>query len=163
MEIFLMVVAVVLVIAGILGTVAPALPGTPLVFLGLFIAAKVDDFQRVGGWTITLLAILTIISFLADLAAAAAGAKSVDASKKALAGAALGMVVGIFFGIPGLILFPFIGAFGGEYWARQDLKRAGHVGFITWVGYLLGTAAKLALAFAMVGIFLAAYFWQPNG
>jgi uncharacterized protein YqgC (DUF456 family) len=155
-----LIAAVVLVLLGLIGVVIPALPGTPLVFLGLLLAAWADDYQRVGGMTITVLAILTMISFLADLAAAAAGAKSVDASRPALIGGGIGMVAGLFMGWIGLIAAPFVGAFAGEFYAGRNWKRAGRVATVAWIGYLMGTAAKVALAFTMVGIFLLAYFWR---
>jgi hypothetical protein len=40
--------------------------------------------------------------------------------------------------------------------ARPDLARAGRAGLAAWVGFALGTAAKVALAFLMLAVFLAA-------
>ena len=85
------------------------------------------------------------------------GAKRVGASWKAMLGAGIGTIVGLFFGIPGLLLGPFVGAVLGEYIALRDWGQAGKVGFGTWLGLLFGTAAKIALSFAMVGIFVASY------
>ncbi|HEV2851214.1 MAG TPA: DUF456 domain-containing protein [Thermoanaerobaculia bacterium] len=153
----LMLLAVVLVVVGVVGTVLPALPGAPLVFLGLLLAAWVDHFEKVGWFTLSILAILTILTFVVDFMAASFGAKRVGASWAALAGAALGMIVGLFFNIPGLILGPFLGAVLGEYLARRDWAQARRVGFGTWLGMLLGIAGKLALIFTMVGLFVLAY------
>jgi uncharacterized protein YqgC (DUF456 family) len=153
----LMLLAVALVLVGVVGTVLPALPGAPLVFLGLLLAAWVDHFEKVGWFTLTVLAVLTALTFVVDFMAASLGAKRVGASWAALAGAALGMVVGLFFSIPGLILGPFAGAVLGEYLARKDWAQARRVGLGTWLGMLLGIAGKLALIFTMVGIFVLAY------
>jgi len=153
----LMLLAVVLVVVGVIGTVLPALPGAPLVFLGLLVAAWADHFQKVGWFTLSVLAILTILTFVVDFMAASLGAKRVGASWLALAGAAVGMIVGLFFNIPGLILGPFLGAVLGEYLARRDWAQARRVGFGTWLGMLLGIAGKLALIFTMVGLFVLAY------
>ncbi|HKI06329.1 MAG TPA: DUF456 domain-containing protein [Thermoanaerobaculia bacterium] len=153
----LMLLAVVLVGVGVLGTVLPALPGAPLVFLGLLVAAWADHFQKVGWFTLTILALLTVLTFVVDFMAASLGAKRVGASWAALAGAAVGTIVGFFFSIPGLILGPFVGAVIGEYAARRNWAQAGKVGVGTWVGMLIAIAGKLALIFTMVGIFVLAY------
>lgn len=156
-EPILMLLAVALVVVGVIGTVLPALPGAPIVFLGLLLAAWVDHFQKVGWFTLTVLAVLTVLTFVVDFMAASLGAKRVGASWAALAGAALGMIVGLFFSIPGLIFGPFVGAVLGEYLTRKDWAQARRVGVGTWLGMLLGIAGKLALIFTMVGIFVLAY------
>ncbi len=156
-ETLLLLAGAVLVVAGIIGTVLPALPGTPLVFLGLLIAAWAEKFQKVGWFTLSILAVLTLLSFVVDFLAARLGAKRMGASWAALFCAAVGALVGLFFGLPGFILGPFVGAVAGEYAARRNLRQAGRVGFGTWLGMLLGIACKLTLVFAMVGIFLTAY------
>jgi uncharacterized protein YqgC (DUF456 family) len=150
-------VSALLVLAGIAGTVLPVLPGVPLVFAGLALAAWRDGFDHVGPWTIALLALLTLVSFGVDVAGAALGLKRSGASGWALAGALAGLVAGLFFGIPGLLLGPFVGAFGAEWLARRDLRRAGRAGVGAWIGLVLATALRLAVAFAMVGVFALAW------
>ena len=157
MTTLLWVLALVLVLAGLAGTILPALPGAPLVFAGFLLAAWIDGFQKVGWITLTVLAILMLLTFAIELAAAGLGAKRVGASKLAVAGAAVGTLVGIFLGIPGLLLGPFVGAVAGEYLSRRNWQQAGRVGVGTWIGILLGTAGKLAVIFAMVGLFATAY------
>src|SRR4029077_8929390 len=100
--------------AGIIGTVAPVLPGTPLVFVGLLVAAWGEGFQKGGGFTLSILAGLTLLSFVVDFLAAKFGAKRVGASWAALICATVGAVVGIFFGLPGFIFRLFLGAVIGE-------------------------------------------------
>lgn len=160
MDTLLWVLAVVFVLAGIAGTVLPALPGTPLVFLGLLLGAWIDQFEKVGGWTLTILAVLTILSFMADLIAVAYGARRVDASRQALAGALIGTVIGLFTGLMGLMIGPFLGAAIGEWAAKGDLVRAGKVGVVSGVALIFGTAAKLTLTFLMVGLFVISYLWK---
>lgn len=150
-------VAILLVLAGLAGTVLPALPGAPLVFAGLLTAAWIDHFQKVGWFTLTLLFLLMLLTFVIEIAAAGLGAKRVGASKMAIAGAAVGTIVGIFFSLPGLLLGPFVGAVLGEYLSRRNWEQAGKVGIGTWIGLLVGTAGKLAVIFAMVGLFVTAY------
>lgn len=156
--ILLWLLVVALVLAGLAGAVLPALPGVPLVFAGLWLAAWIDDYAKVGAVTLTVLGVLTVLALAVDFIATALGAKKVGASRSAIAGAAIGTVVGVFFGLPGLLIGPFAGAVLGELSARGDLEKATKVGVATWMGLLFGTLAKLALSLAMVGVFIFSYF-----
>ena len=149
--------AVVLVVVGLVGVVLPALPGTILIFAGLLLAAWADGFMRVGVVTIVVLGFLTIATHFVDVVTMALGMKRLGATRRAAAGAAIGSVAGLFFGLPGLIIGPFAGAIIGELTAHRDLRRAGRAGIAAWLGFLAGTIVKIALAFAMVGIFLTAW------
>ncbi|HVV95627.1 MAG TPA: DUF456 domain-containing protein [Rhodanobacteraceae bacterium] len=151
------VLAAILVIVGFVGTIVPALPGVPLVFAGLFVAAWADGFQHVGLWTLIGLGVLTVIAVAVDFLAGLAGAKRVGASRLALIGAAIGTIVGLFFGIPGLLLGPFLGALVGELAAGGTLHRAANVGVGAWIGFLVGTVLKLGVCFAMLGLFALAF------
>lgn len=156
MTITLWIAAVVLVLVGLAGTVLPALPGPILVFAGLLLAAWADGFARVGVGSIVVLGLLTVAAHLVDLVAAAVGVKRFGASRRAVAGAALGTLLGLFFGLPGLILGPFAGAVIAELTIRSDLGDAGRAGAAAWIGFLVGVVLKVSLVFAMVGWFLAA-------
>ena len=155
---FLWIVAAALVVIGLAGTILPALPGVPLVFAGLIIAAWIGDFQKIGWPTLTILAVLTALAIAADFIATLLGAKRAGASRLALAGAAIGSIVGLFFGLLGIFVFPFVGAVVGELIARQRLNQAARVGVATWLGMLLGALAKLSLAITMLGVFFISYF-----
>ena len=157
MDILLWILAVLLVVAGLAGTIIPGLPGAPLVLGGLVLAAAIDGFTHVGWPTWILLGLLGAASLGVDLLASALGARRFGASPRALLGAALGALVGLFFGLPGLLLGPFVGAVIGEYSARRNLRQAGRAGVGTFLGLVFGAAAKAALALAMVGVFAAAY------
>lgn len=150
--------AILLMVVGALGIVLPALPGVPLMFAGMVVAAAIDDFQRIGWLALVVLGLLTLLSVLAELGAAALGARRVGASSRAIWGALLGTVIGLFFGLPGLVLGSFIGAVAGELSVHGRIDRAGRVGVATWLGLLFGTLAKVAIAFAMIGLFALAYF-----
>ncbi len=156
-SLLLWLLAALLILVGLAGTVLPLLPGIPIMLLGMLIAAWADDFSRIGWVTIIVLAVLMALSFVIELVAAALGAKRVGASRAAVAGAALGTALGFFFGLPGLILGPFVGALVGELVANRDATRAVQVGIGAWLGFFVGTVAKLAIAFTMLGVFLAAW------
>lgn len=151
--------AVALVLVGFAGIVLPALPGTILIFAGLLLAAWADGFAHVGAWTLGILGVIAVASYAVDFVAAALGARRFGASRRAIAGAALGTIAGLFFGIPGLIVGPFIGAVVGELTLHRDLPRAGRAGVSAWIGFALGMAVKVGLAFLMVGIFTAAFIF----
>ena len=153
------IAAVVLVVLGVVGTVLPALPGPALILGGLVLLAWADGFVRVGGGIIAILAVLTVGTHAVDFAATGFGAKRLGASRRAVAGAVVGTVVGIFFWLPGLIVGPFLGAALGEYTVRRDFQQAGRAGLGTWIGMVVGTAAKLAFVFAMLGVFVVAYLF----
>jgi len=157
-EVWMWVLAGVLVLAGLAGAVLPALPGVPLVFGGLLVAAWADDFERVTWLTLVILGLLTIVSFVVDFAATALGAKRVGATRLAIAGAVLGTLGGVLLGIPGLIFGPFIGAVVGELLSHGQVEQATRAGVATWLGLIFGTLAKLALVFTMLGVFAVAYF-----
>jgi uncharacterized protein YqgC (DUF456 family) len=150
--------AFVLVAIGVAGIILPAIPGVPLVFLGLIAGAAADGFERVSWPSLLLLAVLTLVGIAVDFLGAALGAKRVGASGWAIAGAAVGSLVGLFFGFPGLVLGPFLGAGAGEWIARRDLLRAGKVGFATWLGLLFAAVTKIAVVFVMLGWFALAWW-----
>jgi uncharacterized protein len=152
----LWVIAVLLIIIGIAGVILPALPGVVFVFGGILLAAWIDDFTRISGWTIGVLAILTMIAFVIDYVASTLAAKRAGASTLGLVGAAVGTVLGIFTGLFGLVFMPLIGAAVGEFISQQDAMRAGRVGVATWIGLVVGTALKIAVVFTMVGVFIVA-------
>lgn len=157
------VLAVIMMVVGIAGTVLPALPGLPLVFAGMVLAAWAGDFEQVGGWTLAALALLTLLSLGIDFMATALGAQRVGASKPALIGAVLGTFGGLLFGIVGIFVGPFVGALVGELiWLRgvggRELGQATKVGVGTWLGIVVGTVLKLGLAFVMVGLFVLAWW-----
>ena len=158
MTILLWALAVILVVVGLAGILLPALPGTILIFAGFLLAAWADGFTRVGAGTLVLLGVIAAASYGVDFVAAALGVRRLGASPRAMAGAAIGTFLGLFLGLPGLIVGPFAGAVVGELTVHRDLARAGRAGVAAWIGFAIGMAVKVALAFSMVAIFLAAMF-----
>ena len=157
MTVILWILAVAFIIVGIVGIVLPALPGTVLIFAGLLLAAWADHFQRVGPLMLTIIGVIGATSYGIDFVAAALGAQRLGASRRAMAGAALGTLLGLFLGLPGIIVGPFIGAVIGELTLHRDWKRVGKAGVAAWIGFAIGTAVKVGIAFLMIGLFAAAY------
>ncbi len=150
-------VAITLIIVGVAGTILPGLPGAAAVFGGMLLAAWIDGFTRISAVTLVVLGVLTALAFAADIVGSLLGAKRVGASRLALAGAALGTLAAFPFGFFGLLVGPFAGAVIGEIISQQRLDTAARVGFGTWIGLAVGTLAKIALVFAMLGVFGLAY------
>lgn len=144
------------ILLGVIGTVFPALPGTPLIFAGALLLGWWQDFAIIGAPSLIMLGILAVLGIAIDFIASSLGAKRVGASTWAILGATIGSIVGIFFSLPGIIIGPFLGAFAGELIARSSVQKATKVGLGTWVGLLLGTAAKVAVAFSMLGVIILA-------
>ncbi len=157
MSAVLWIFAVILVIVGLVGIVLPALPGTMLILAGLVLAAWADDFARVGPAMLVLIGVIGVASYGVDFVAAALGAKHMGASKRAMVGAGLGTLLGLFFGFAGVIIGPLLGAVIGELTQHRDWKRVGRAGLAAWIGFAIGTAVKVAMAFVMLGLFAAAY------
>lgn len=157
-EIVLWSAAVFFVLAGLAGLVLPAIPGSPLLFLGLLSAAWAEDFSHVGTVTLVVLGFLAVLAYGADFAAGAFGARRFGASNRSVAGSAIGAVAGLFFGPAGLILGPFVGAVIGELSSSPDVFAAGRAGLGATVGLVLGTAAKISLGLSMLAIYIFVRF-----
>ena len=156
MEIALYLLAALLMLGGLAGTVLPMLPGIPMIFGGIWLAAAVDGYRHLGtGWLLAIGA-LGVLGVAVDFVAGTLGAKRVGASARALWGATIGTVLGMCLGIPGLILGPFVGALLGELSAGTSVLRSAHVGAGTWIGLLAGTLVKLVISFLMLGLFALA-------
>lgn len=155
-DVLLWILSVALMVAGLVGTVMPVLPGTALVLAGIVLAAWIDDFSRVGGATLAIVGVLAALAWVLDYVAGLLGARKAGASTQAVLGAALGTVAGLFMGLVGVLFMPLVGAALGEYLARRDQRRAVRVGVATWLGILVGLVAKVVLAFVMLGVFAVA-------
>ncbi len=143
---------------GVIGAVAPIIPGPLLIWLSALLWAWADGFQAVGWPTLLVLALIAIVAELSDVALAALGAKKGGASW-------MSMIVAGAAAIIGLIVFNLIGALAGAFlgllaweahrhdWRwRQAWQASG--GFI--IGYLLAMVVKLFF----VAVMLALFIWQ---
>jgi uncharacterized protein YqgC (DUF456 family) len=160
MDTLLYVVGAVLIFAGLAGAVLPVLPGIPLLFGGIWLIAGVDRYRHIGLWWLLGIAAVGAIGLTLDLVAGALGAKRVGASSRAVWGALLGTAIGLFFGLPGLLLGPFVGAVLGELSAGNSVLRSAHVGIGAWIGLLFGTIIKLVSSLAMLGLFGVGWWWR---
>lgn len=152
------VLAFLLVIVGLAGTILPALPGVPIVLLGLLLMTWLDGFVNVGFGTLAGLVVLTVLSMVIDFLATAEGARRFGAGRLAMLGALVGVVVGIFFGLPGLLFGPFLGAIAGHLLAKGSLDTSLDAGIGATLGVVVGTLAKVVIALIMLIWFTIAWW-----
>lgn len=158
----LMILAMILLVVGLAGTVYPVIPALPVMFAGAWMLAWAQDYVVLGTYSLVILGVVAAVGFAMDFVASLLGAKYTGASKQALWGALIGGVVGAFFGIVGLIMAPLVGAAMGEFYAKQDVLRAGKVGLGTFIGWIVGTVAKIGTALVMLIVILwqyVVYWW----
>ena len=153
------ILSAALIVLGLAGTLLPALPGTAFVLAGIVLGAWIDDFTRVGGVALSVIAVMAIAAWVLDYIAGLVGARRAGASRQAVLGAAIGTVLGLFMGLVGVLFLPLVGAALGEWLARRDSEVAVRVGIATWLGLMVGLLAKMVLAFMMIGVFLVALWW----
>jgi uncharacterized protein YqgC (DUF456 family) len=150
---------VLLVAAGLLGLVLPALPGMPLIAAGISLVAWSDGFARIGPATLFAVVLLGLIGWALDYVASVLGARKAGASRWGVIGAVVGLVAGLPFGLPGLVLGPGLGAALFEYLKDPDFRRAARAGTGVFLGFVVGTIVKYACAFTMIGLAVFAYLF----
>jgi hypothetical protein len=158
MELLLYLLGAASLAAGVFGTVAPGLPGAPFLVGGALLVAWADEFERLGWPSLVTVGVLAALTVAIDLVAAAAGARLSGASRWALYGAGLGLLVGLFLGVAGVLLGPVVGAFAFELAKRPDLRHASRAGATVGVAMLVASVVRVALAVAAVGVVVVAWF-----
>jgi len=143
-----------LMVAGLVGSLLPFVPGTPFILAGALIYALATDFNPVGWGRLFILVMLAALAGALGYAGAALGATTSGGSRWAVAGALLGGLVGIFFGPLGLLLGPLAGAVGGELLRSGNLEGSARSGVGALAGVVAGAIAHFTLALVMVGLFL---------
>jgi uncharacterized protein len=154
MELLWWVITIVLFAVGLIGTIAPVLPGTTIILAAAVIHRIMLGPEKSIGWrTIIVLVLLTLATYAIDILGGYFGAKYFGATKWGTFGAILGALVGLFFGILGLFVGPVIGAIAGEFIAGKRMIDAGRAGWGSLLGNLGAMLGKLVIALAMITIF----------
>ncbi|HUH48125.1 MAG TPA: DUF456 domain-containing protein [Arenibacter sp.] len=156
MDVVLLILGLILMILGILGSFLPVLPGTPLSWIGLLFLhltkAVPNDWVFLG---ITLA--VAVLVFVLDYIIPALGTKKFGGSKWGMIGTTLGLLVALFFpilGFFGIIIWPFIGALVGELFNKTDKKTALKAAFGSFLGFLTGTLLKFMVTIIFLGLFI---------
>lgn len=157
MSVLGMIIAVIFFVAGVLGTLLPALPGAPLIWLGMLFYGLLVKFDNLT-WTFFLgqgLAVVLIVFI--DYIAGLWGVNRYGGSRESVWGCFLGGLLGIILLGPfGLIFGPFIGAVAGELYNKRPLEKAFRVGMGTLIGFAGGMVLKLAIEAIMIVWFFMA-------
>ena len=142
MDIFLLIIAALLILVGIIGCIVPGLPGVPLAYAGLWIAQAREriDFS----WQMLLVwGIVTIVVSILDYVVPAWGTKQFGGTKYGVWGSTIGVFAGMFFGALGVIIGPLVGAVLGELIGGKEVAEALRAGWGSFIGLLFGTILKL--------------------
>lgn len=153
MNTFILICCYLLMVVGLAGCVLPMLPGTPLVFIGIYVYAWLTGFTIISRNLIIIFLILTVISVVIEYISSSIGSKKFGASKLGFIGAFVGAIVGIFFAPWGLILGPLLGALIGELITGKEIKKALRSGTGAVIGFFGGTFLKIVISFAMIAFF----------
>jgi uncharacterized protein YqgC (DUF456 family) len=147
-DILFVVIGIILLLVGIVGCVLPVLPGQILAWASLLMLQFKSDPPFATKFIIVW-ALITVAVTILDYIVPLWGTKKLGGSKYGIWGAALGLLVGIFFPPIGLIIGPFTGAFVGEMIAGKDSNSAFKSGLGSFIGFLTGTLLKLVISFVM--------------
>lgn len=157
MDTLLIILAFILIIIGILGSILPVLPGVPVSYVGILLLHFTEKVQFTTQFLIFWLVMVVLVQVL-DYLVPIWGTKKFGGTKRGVWGCAIGMIVGLFFGPWGIILGPFVGAIVGELSGGKQTQSAIKAGFGSFIGFLLGVISKLIvggflLYYAIVNVF----------
>ena len=156
MDIFLAVIAGVLLLVGLIGCILPILPGPPLSYLGLLLMQLRSDTPFSTKFMIVW-SVITVVVTLLDYWIPAYGTKRFGGTRYGVYGTLVGLIVGLIFFPPfGIIIGPLAGALIGEAMSGSDHKKAVRAAFGSFVGFLAGTFVKLLASAVMMFYFFRA-------
>lgn len=154
MEIFLVLIALLLMILGIIGSFLPVLPGPLTSWAGLLVLHFTEGVQLSQTFLISTL-LIAIFIYVLDYIIPAIGTKRFGGSKAGMIGTTLGLIIGILSPIPfGIIIGPFVGALIGEMIHRNDIEKALKAAFGSFLGFIASTFLKFIVAIIFLGFFI---------
>ena len=166
MDPLLVIIAILLALIGFIGAVMPGIPGPPFNY-GALVVSYFALPGEIGIVALIVFGVLTLVMCILDYAAPALMTKLGGGSKRAAWGATLGLFGSLLFlpafvvlgpiSLPGIIVFPFLGAFLFEFTASQSVSKAFNVAMLSFLGFLLTTGGKLLLGFIISGYMLIAF------
>lgn len=153
-DIMAMVIAVIVMLLGMVGTVVPGLPGTPIILAAAVVHRLCRGDAGASGWVLGVLAAVAAVSVALDLAASSIGAKKLGATWRGMLGAALGAIVGLAWLPLGIVVGPLAGAVALELMGGREWREASKAGLGALIGLVAGAAGKVACALGMIGLFV---------
>lgn len=155
MDLLWTIIASCLMIAGIIGSVVPFLPGPPLSYGGLLVLQLREVTAFSTKFLLIWLAIVVVIVVL-DYVVPVYGTKKFGGSKYGMWGCTIGLIAGFWFGPLGIIAGPFVGAFVGELLANNESDRALKAALGSFIGFMFSTLLKLVTCLVMGWYFIKA-------
>lgn len=160
MEVFLIILAVLLLAGGIIFSVLPPLPGPILSYVALVVTHYASSETEVSTFWLISLAIGMVAVTLLDYLMPAAATKKFGGTKAGVYGGLIGTLVGVFSGIPfGIIIGPLFGAIIGDLIGGNQIRAAVKSGFASFLGFVLATLLKVAYSI-VVGLVM---IWNVGG
>ena len=159
MDITLAILGLILVLIGFAGSILPVIPGPPISWAGFLLLRWTDYINRgAEGYenALWILLFIVVVVTILDYVVPILGTKKYGGSKRGVWGATLGVVVGLFFGPPGIIIGPFLGAYIGEISSGKKDREALRAAWGSFVGFLMGVGMKLMTC----GVILFFYIWH---
>lgn len=159
MNIAIQGLTILLVIAGVLGTFLPVLPGTPLIVVGALITGVSTNFSVIRVRDLIVLGLLSLLAEGVDYLFSLVGAKKFGASKAGLFGGMVGVFIGLLtMGPMGVLVGPFLGAAIAELLTGRRMDEAIRVGFGSIIGVLGGMLMTFLISLFMAGYVLMKIF-----
>lgn len=157
---FFAILAGILLLVGLIGTVLPVLPGPPIAWAGL-LAAHFSSYSQIEIWILIATGIAAVFVTVIDNIFPSVMTKKAGGSKAATLGCTIGLIVSFFLGPIFILIAPFAGAFIGEMiHDSSDAKRALKAAFGAFKGFLLGTGLKIICVMCFIWLFLWSIFWR---
>ena len=146
METLIVILAILAGIIGIAGSILPALPGTPISWVGLLLLFLWGP-EEIPLKTLVIWGIIVVLVSVVDYIVPMYFTKVTGGSRYAERGAMAGLIIGIFLTPVGMILGSFLGAFISElYWGKKDSVGALKAAFGSFLGFITGTGLKTIVA-----------------
>ena len=157
MDILFVVIGFLLMLIGIVGSILPIIPGTPISWFGLIMLYLAPSMQF-DWFFVSITGVVAITIYILDYIIPAIGTKKFGGSKAGAWGAFIGLFVGILAPIPfGILIGPFVGALIGELVVNKtESKLALKAAFGSFIGFLTSTFIK----FSVTIVFLLMFIWK---
>lgn len=157
-----LLLAGVVMLAGLIGTLVPGIPGAPLILVAAIVHKLYFGVDGASYFALAVLLGLTILSMVLDFLGSLLGAKKLGATWRGMAGAIVGAIVGLFFSLPGLILGPIIGAFLFELLGGREWRESAKAGAGALIGMLLGAVGRIVCCVLMIVVFGLSVLWNHD-
>ena len=159
-EIIGFIIAEGFMVIGAVGSMLPAIPSTPVVFLAALGHKIYFGDNSISYLILAILGAITLFSLVMDYIASLVGARKLGATWRGVGGALIGGILGLFLGPWGILIGPFIGALTFEMMGGRQFEEASKAGFGALLGIVAGTLGKFISAIAMASLFAANIIWR---